>query len=329
MEIGPDPASRFAHPLSADELESIVYHGLGPTDPVVGATEVGLGMYNNVYRVDLRSGTRVAVRVAPPAAEQFRSEAQLMRNEHATTPWLTPISNLTARVLATDWTGTIVERDWMISEWLPGTPTPDAWESLDTHMRQDFFRQLGAVTRRIHDIPGPHFGTVHGPHFDRWSDAFLHSILAIVEDLRHSGCHYSDLEEIAELADARRGMLDRTDGARLLTGDLWTVNTLIDPGPGPTISGIVDLDRTLWGDPLADWTIYMALAKSGTERDAFFDAAAYGSIPRDGEYSVRQMLYKARHIGAVRLEGLRLANGETVRSSIDRMSEVFSSLRDG
>ena len=38
----------------------------------------------------------------------------------------------------------------------------------------------------------------------------------------------------------------------------------------PTITGVLDMDRTWWGDPTADWTIRMALAKQH-ERVAFWE----------------------------------------------------------
>ncbi len=31
--------------------------------------------------------------------------------------------------------------------------------------------------------------------------------------------------------------------------------------PEPTITGVVDNDRTSWGDPESDWTIFMAARK--------------------------------------------------------------------
>ncbi|MFF8532042.1 hypothetical protein ACF07B_08750 [Streptomyces sp. NPDC015532] len=43
---------------------------------------------------------------------------------------------------------------------------------------------------------------------------------------------------------------------------------MLADSPTPVISGVLDLDRNLWGDPAADWTIRMAGAKTD-ERTAF------------------------------------------------------------
>jgi len=91
----------------------------------------------------------------------------------------------------------------------------------------------------------------------------------------------------------------------MLSGDLWTVNVMLaDGAPKPTITGVLDFGRTSWGDPAADWTIHMALAKPGTERDAFW--VAYGPLDRSPDAVLRSRIYEARHIGAIRLERHRL-----------------------
>lgn len=171
------------------------------------------------------------------------------------------------------------------------------------------------------------FGPVQGPHFDRWSEAYIDSVHTIVEDLREAGGDYHDVEQVAETALDQRDVLDTVTEPRLLTGDLWTVNTLVDlDADGPVISGIVDLDRTMWGDPLADWTIRMALARPGTERNAFFDPSAYGPTPRDEGSVIRQLLYEGRHLGSDRLESIRLDNAEGVDASRTNVQTVLVAL---
>jgi hypothetical protein len=69
-------------------------------------------MYNNVYRVALAGRAEpVILRVAPGEAQQFRSEWHLMRNEHASQPWLAVIAPLMPRLLAADWSHEVIARD--------------------------------------------------------------------------------------------------------------------------------------------------------------------------------------------------------------------------
>ncbi|MCX4808602.1 hypothetical protein OG594_44705 [Streptomyces sp. NBC_01214] len=46
-----------------------------------------------------------------PSRPVVVSEAHLMRNEYASVPWLAPIADLMPKVLAADFTGTVIGRD--------------------------------------------------------------------------------------------------------------------------------------------------------------------------------------------------------------------------
>lgn len=121
-------------------------------------------------------------------------------------------------------------------------------------------------------------------------------------------------------------MLDEVTEPRLLTGDLWTVNVLMDQvAPEPTITGVLDFDRTWFGDPAADWTIRMATAKAD-ERTAFWES--YGMLDRSPAASLRARIYEARHLSAIRLERHRLARTDAVRDSYGAMAEVLAEVLD-
>jgi Ser/Thr protein kinase RdoA (MazF antagonist) len=79
------------------------------------AVELGLGSYNNTYRVDIGEERPVILRVAPAPARQSRYEHQLMRNEHAAVPYVAPIMPLMPRTLAIDSTHSVIGRDYFLS----------------------------------------------------------------------------------------------------------------------------------------------------------------------------------------------------------------------
>ncbi|PWJ05064.1 hypothetical protein DKG34_24995 [Streptomyces sp. NWU49] len=93
--------------------------------------------------------------------------------------------------------------------------------------------------------------------------------------------------------------------------------------PTPVISGILDLDRTLFGDPAADWTIRMAGAKQD-ERTAFWDT--YGPRSATSADAWRALVYEARHLGAIRLERHRLHNRDGVRDTYQSLAAVLAKL---
>lgn len=316
----------FQQSLTAEEIGKICRRAFGGAATPVSAVELGTGMYNNVYRVTLAGQARpVILRVAPEDSRQFRSERHLMRNEYMSLPWLAVIAPLMPQVLAADWSHEVVGRDWMVQTHLDGTPAP---ERLGTYPRTawpTFFRQLGAITRSVHDVRGPQFGPLNGPGYAMWSEAVIASLEEIAADLDSVGLDAADVRKVAAVAAHDRAVLDEITEPRLLTGDLWTVNALMDPvATVPVITGVLDFDRTWFGDPAADWTIRMATAKAD-EREAFWEP--YGALDRSPAAVWRARVYEARHLGAIRLERHRLAKTDAARESYGAMAEGLPGVR--
>ncbi|TDW81001.1 phosphotransferase family protein [Kribbella sp. VKM Ac-2566] len=316
-------AGAFQRGLTAGEIEAICRRAFGSR--AVRAVELGYGGYNSVYRVDVAGrNDPVILRAAPQEAVQFGSELHLMRNEYATVPWLAAMAPLMPQVLAVDWSHDIVDRDWMIQTCLAGIPAPEQLGRYPRSGRTTFFRQLGAIARTVHDVRGPHFGRVAGPSYASWSEAVTASFTQIADDLEQAGLDGTDVRKAAELAAQERATLDEVREPRLLTGDLWTVNCLLDATASePLISGVLDFDRTEFGDPAADWTIRMAQAKHD-ERESFWDS--YGALNRTPAALWRASLYEARHLAALRLERHRLNNPKAVRESYATMAEILTQL---
>lgn len=315
----------FQQPVSADEVQAMCRCAFGARACVRSAVELGLGSYNNAFRVDIGADQPVILRVAPQPARQFRIEREMMRNEHATTPFLAPIMPMMPRTLAIDFTHSVIGRDYMFQSMLPGLPAPDGLGAYPRPEWAAFYRQLGAITARIQSVRGHRFGPVAGPTFATWGDAVIGALNDTVADLDDAGLDAADVREIAAEASRRRALLDEITEPRLLHGDLWTANVMITPGaPEPTICGVLDWDRASWGDPAADWAVYMAAKRPGTEREAFWDS--YGPLDLSPGAVQRSLLYRGRHIGAARLEAHRLRIPALARTW-DDLREVLRALR--
>jgi len=322
VERGPHA---FQRPLSAAEIEAVCRRAFGADVVPSTAVELGYGSYNSVYRVELAGRTEpVILRVAPAEDRQFGSEWRLMRNEYAAVPWLAVIAPLMPRVLAVDWSHDTVDRDWMIQTCLSGIPAPEQLGEYPRSGRTTFFRQLGAIARSVHDVRGPHFGRVDGSAHASWGEVLITSFTQIADDLEQLGLDATDVRKAAAVAERNCATLDEVREPRLLSGDLWTVNCLLDAdAPEPSITGVLDFDRTEFGDPAADWTIRMAQAKSD-ERQAFWDS--YGALDRSPAAVWRAGIYELRHLAAIRLERHRLGETEAVRESYQAMAKTLAEL---
>ncbi|OQD57530.1 aminoglycoside phosphotransferase [Streptomyces phaeoluteigriseus] len=326
MDFRPIPREpdAFQQSVTADDIQAMCRRAFGSTVQVTSAVELGGGMYNTTYRIAANGlGAPVILRIAPAPGRQFVSEYQLMRNEYATVPYLAPIADLIPRVLFADWSQEITGRDWMVQSHLDGAPAPDRLGDYPRTLWPGYFAQLGTIAKDVHAVRGPHFGHVAGPGHPTWSAAVIASLSAIADDVNSVSLDAADVRKVADLASEHRKVLDEITQPRLLTGDLWTVNTMLAAAPTPVISGVLDLDRTLFGDPAADWTIRMASAKQD-ERTAFWDT--YGPRAATSADAWRALVYEARHLGAIRLERHRLHNTDGVHSTYDSMATVLSQL---
>lgn len=246
-----------------------------------------------------------------------------VRAEYASVPWLAPIADLMPRVLAADFTHSVIGRDWMFQSLLPGTPAPELLGSYPKESHGAFFRQMGEIAAAVHAVSGPRFGAITGPGHARWSEAVVAFLRQIAEDVESCGLDAADLLKAADAAQAGAQLLEEITVPRLLTGDLWTVNTMLGAAPVPTICGVLDMDRIWWGDPEADWTMRMARAKQDA-RLAFFDS--YGRPAETESGAWRRRVYEVRHLGALRLERHRLGNEAGVEGSYEAVAEELAAL---
>ncbi|MGW0732450.1 phosphotransferase family protein [Streptomyces sp. NPDC002851] len=318
----------FQQSVTADEIQAICRRVFGTEARVVSAVELGAGMYNSTYRVKVADQERsVILRVAPGPEKQFRSERQLMRNEYASVPYLAAIAPLMPRVIAADRSHQVIGRDWMVQSFLDGIPAPERLGAYPRARWPGFFRQMGAIAKTVHAVRGPQFGPVAGPAYGTWSEAVIASLEEIATDLDSVGLDSADVSKVAAVAAHERAVLDDVTEPRLLSGDFWTVNSLLDAtAPEPVTTGVFDFDRTLWGDPAADWTIRMELAKKD-EPTAFWES--YGMLDRSPVAMWRSRIYEARHLGAIRLERQRLGETDAVGESYGAMADVLTDLSEG
>ena len=320
MEFRPVERAPGAFQCSITEEQALAMcrQAFGAQARPAAVIELGYGAYTSTDRVDLGADRVVILRVAPEPSRQSRAERSLMRNEHASVPYLAPIAALMPSTLAADFTHQIIGRDYLFQTLLSGVPAPDGLAAYPRPEWAPFFRQMGTITRRIHAVRGDSFGWVAGPRFAHWRDAYTSSLADLAAALEDAGLDADDVLEAAHVAVMNSEIFDEITEPRLLHGDLWTANVMISPdAPEPTITGVCDCDRAAWGDPAADWSIYRAGQRPGTERDAFWDT--YGTRPVTPGAVQRARFYQVLHVGTLRLEEhRRLGNPKACRPATRR-----------
>jgi aminoglycoside phosphotransferase (APT) family kinase protein len=323
IERGP---GAFQQGVSADQIAVMCRRAFGPGARATAAVELGVGMYNSTYRVELAGLGAVILRVAPEPARQFRVEREFMRNEHASVPYLAPIAALMPRTLAIDFTHEVISRDYLFQTLLDGIPAHEGLAAYPRPAWASFFRQVGTIARTVNSVRGTRFGSLAGPAYRTWSEAVIAGLEDTAADLDDAGLGAADVREVAAIARQDRATLDEIGEPRLLHGDLWTGNLMIAAGAAePTITGVLDSDRASWGDPESDWATHMAATRPGTERDAFWDS--YGPLSATPAAARRRLYYLARNRGGGRVELHRLGRRGEVSATYDQLRNVLAQLR--
>ncbi|MBL7254084.1 phosphotransferase family protein [Paractinoplanes lichenicola] len=283
--------------VDADDIAEIVRDGLGlgvsspaSSSPALSspalsspAVELSGGGFAAVWRATLTDGREVVIKVGPPPAARLLSyEAGLLPAEveyYGLVRGRAPVPEVLASSfsLARD-PEVRPSSDWIISTLLPGRPLTEG----DSVLAR---RQLGAAIARVHEITGPHFGyTGDRPSAADWPTAFA----AILDSLRADAAEWNvPLPPLDGLVARHHRLLATVTRPALLHFDLWDGNVLV--APDGSLSGLVDGERYLYGDPLLDF-VSPALFQRITPAHPF--AAGYGVTDFTPEEQTRIALYR-------------------------------------
>jgi aminoglycoside phosphotransferase (APT) family kinase protein len=238
------------------------------------------GKHNTSYYVD-GAGDRLVLRISPPDDAGFLFyERRMMAQEpklHALLRAQTTVP--VAEILAYDDSRTLLDRDYLLMARLPGRPLTEA--RLTRRQLDGVFEQVGGYLAQMHTLVADRYGYLgdHRPMTPQatWSEAFKVMWIKLLNDIVACGAYtLDDAGTLRRLLDLYLPHFDRPVPASLLHMDVWSQNILVD-GRG-CVTGLVDLDRALWGDPEIEFAV---LDYCGISRPAFW--RGYGR-PRDTSF---------------------------------------------
>jgi aminoglycoside phosphotransferase (APT) family kinase protein len=323
IERSPDA---FQQPVACEHIIAMCRRAFGEEVQIESVKELDGGLCNNIYLVQIHGMQSVILRVAPHPARRIRNDPGLMRNELASLPFLAPIAPLVPRILMADFTHQILERDYMFQTFMEGEQWERIKDEFTAEEKKALWRQLGAITKKIHSVQGETFGNFRRP-FSSWSLSVVNWFTNLIRDLDNEHLDTTDIRGILDIAQAHHALLDEITRPRLLHGDLWMVNILVkrDDVGEPRIVGVLDSDGASWGDPMADWTMFLLHINAGKESDAFW--GTYGEPEKSPGAQFRFLVYQGGHLGAARLEQHHLRHHDMVKRSYRDMQTVLEGLR--
>lgn len=210
------------------------------------------GMFNTTYLVEYGNEHRKAVLRLGPINRHLITgfEQNLMNAEVYTYSICEKIGLPCSHVLTCDTTKTVIDRDFMIVEYIPSITMVNA--ELSQEQRQALYAQLGKYLWRLHQIKGESFGFVSricaGITFERWSEALLYEVRDIARRLvKANGMCATEEAALLRCFFQSRELLDAIKEPHLLHTDLWAGNVLLDEKTFK-IKAVIDSDRAMYGD---------------------------------------------------------------------------------
>jgi len=275
-----------------DALRAMIARAYGPEQVPDGdgfAEELGHGWFNVAYRLRLRDGSQVVLKIAPPpGVEVMTYERGAMDIELASLALIREHTDVPVPdVHFADASLELCDAPYFFMPFVEGENLGIIAETLSGEEQARYWVQLGEATAKLNAIKGTGFGPLLDPRFDTWREAFTAMVgnaLADGErrgvDLGHGYDHLRVL--LARHADS----LDEVTEPRFCEWDLWPSNAMVADG---RIVCVIDHERAFWGDPL------MEAGFCGAELPAISDAESFargwGRGPLTGTERVRRRLY--------------------------------------
>jgi aminoglycoside phosphotransferase (APT) family kinase protein len=240
------------------------------------------GKHNTSYYVQ-GAGQELVLRISPPDDAGFLFyERRMMAQEPQIHDLLRAETTVpVAQILAYDDSRQWLDRDYLLMERLPGQPLSEA--ELPRQQLDGVLEQVGLYLRQMHALVADRYGYLGSHHpmpaQPTWVEAFALMWNKLLDDVVACG-GYSEEEAgaLRRLFEVYRPHFDRTVPAALLHMDVWSQNILVDETG--LVTGLVDLDRALWGDPEIEYAVldYCGISEPafwqgyGRQRDTSFPA---------------------------------------------------------
>lgn len=284
---------KLIQPISDDQLLAIVHKTLGPNAGINQSRLLLGGQFNTAYYLETQNpDTRLVLRIAPPDDRPlFQYERGMMPAE----PWiyerLAAAGVPTARVVALDTSRTVVDRIYIVQEFVDALPLSDA--SVPEDARRRLMSDAGRYTALIHAVRGEEFGWPVGNGSLRGGPTWK----VVFGDLLAETCQQATEWGVIKAAVAA-GVLSRFenrasafDACRdpvLVHNDIWQPNILVSNVDGKWgVRAIIDADRALFADREFEYILW----DEDSLRDDFM--AGYGT-PLDDSVDAgwRRLLYR-------------------------------------
>ena len=277
---------------SLETVRAMIERAYGSDQVPVGdgwLDELGHGWFNVAYRIRLRDGADVVLKIAPPPHVEVMSYEQgAMATELAALALIREQTKVPVPTVDyADRSRELCDADYFFMPFVDADNFGIVRETLPPGVADSYDEQLGAATRELNSIRGSAFGPLNGPGVPTWRELFIGMITDVLDDGERRDVDLGwDYGTIHAVIAEQAGCLDAVTEPRFVEWDLWDSNVMVRDG---RIVCIIDHERAYYGDPLIEAGFVATQLPSFGDSTAFL--RGYGKIELTANEQQRRRLY--------------------------------------
>lgn len=251
-------------------------------------SELKDGWFNAAYNVRLSDTREVVLKIAPPQdAEVMTYEKNIMTTEVASMRLVAQNPAIPVpEIFYFDTARDLCDSDYFFMEKLTGDNYDHVKASLSAEDQAQIDQRIGSIIREINGFSGTYFGYAGNSALrgDTWEVTFMRIMDSVLDDgLRKNADYGCSVGDIRAAILKHAPSLEAVTTPRLVHWDAWDPNFFVKDGK---VTGILDFERALWGDPLME-AQFRALAFGGVSESM----KGYGKTTFTHEEDSRCHLY--------------------------------------
>jgi aminoglycoside phosphotransferase (APT) family kinase protein len=248
--------------VSEDQVLAMIRASFGDQTEITCCHPILGGQYNTLYDIETQNPDHhVVLRIAPSSDLPLRRyERTMMLAEPHMYDLLRNAGVPTGKILSTDGSRTIIDRDYLIMDFIEAVPVNHP--SVPEDVRPHIMRKAGEYTKVMHSIMADKFGWITPDGSVRgstsWAEAFGELMVETYTNCQDTGIITGDQADMAlECYWKNRDIFDECKIPSFVHNDLWAPNIMVrEKDEEWQIEAIIDADRSLFADREFEFAIW-------------------------------------------------------------------------
>ena len=237
----------------SDETISRMVRNAFPEKKIAAIKELTEGMCNVTYDIVFDDGTASILKIAAKdRSGNTSNEVNLMRAEISAMKLVSEnFSFKVADIQYYDDSNTICDGNYFFMEKLQGDNFHFVRKDMSEEAIAIVDTEIGKISRELSEIKNPEFGFLgDDKRYDSLFDFVKHMLENLISDaMRRDIDIVYDGQTFMERLEKDKSAFAQVHNASLVHWDMWEGNVFVKDGH---VSGIIDWERALWGEPFMD-----------------------------------------------------------------------------